>query len=433
MHNHFQKFPSGEFPSRRVVTQRILAGGALWAVTLANGGGSAVAAQNKAPGGFSPERLKRVTAAMQGAVDRGEVDGIVTLLFRRGEVAQVNTVGWQDKAAQTPVARDTIFRIASMTKPVTGVATLILIDDGKLKLDDPIDRWLPEFANPKVLRDPAALLDTAIPSPRPIRVVDLLTHRSGIATPDTKPGPLVAALKEADADKRLGFDAWIKRVAALPLAFEPGTTFGYGNSFDVLGVLVERVAGMKFADVLGKRIFAPLKMNDTAFWVPPEKRARLAAAPSRAGATPAALTSLPPFTAGAGGLVSTVDDYLKFARVLLDGGTSGEGRILSRRSVDYMTANYLTPEQRKVPFVGLPGFWAGDGFGLGVAVKDYLPVNSPVMGVASVGSYGWPGATGVWWEVDPKETMIQIFMVQGGNNEAARRAFQATAYQAIDD
>ena len=424
---------------RREVLHRSLRGGAALAVALPFGFSvSPLLARSKTgSGGFSPERLRLVTAAMQGAVDRGEVDGLVTLLYRHGEVAQVNTVGWQNKAANLPMRRDTIFRLASMTKPITGVAALILVDEGKLKIDDPVDRWLPELASPKLLRDPADPLDSAVPSPRPIRLVDLMTHRSGIATPDSKPGPLVSAFREAEADKKLGYDAWMKRIGALPLAYEPGTFFNYGNSVDVLGILVERVSGMKFPEFLQSRIFGPLGMVDTGFFMPKEKHARVAAMQPRSQTPPVGLltlaTAMPPYPAGAGGLLSTVDDYLKFARMLLGRGRLGDVKILSHRMVEYMSANYLTPEQRKLPFVGRENFWLGEGFGLTVAVKDNVTINSNVMGIASPGSFGWPGASGVWWEIDPKEDMIQLYMVQGGNNEPSRRAFQATAYQAIDD
>jgi CubicO group peptidase (beta-lactamase class C family) len=425
------------FPSvmkRREALRRALRGSA-GVVALLSAPQLAYAAGKGGPGGFSPERLKLVTAAMQSAVDKGEVDGIVTLLYRHGEVAQVNTVGWQSKTANLPMKRDTIFRMASMTKPITGVATMILVDEGKLKLDDPVDRWLPELANPKLLKDPMAPLDSAAPSPRPIRVVDLMTHRSGIATADMNKGPIAKALGEANAARTQGYDAWMKAIGALPLATEPGSFFNYGNSTDVLGILVERVSGVKFPEFLQTRIFAPLGMTDTGFFVPKEKHGRVAVAPpATSGAPPAAVAvSMPAFPAPAGGLFSTADDYLKFARMMLGRGKLGDVRIISHRAIDYMTANYLTPEQRKMPFVGIQNFWLGEGFGLTVAVKDNLAVNSAITGVGGPGTYGWPGATGVWWVVDPKEDMIQLYLVQGGSNEASRRAFQATAYNAIDD
>lgn len=376
-------------------------------------------------GGFSVEGLGRLAVAMQGAVDRGAVDGLVTLLFRRGVVAHLGRYGWQNKLANIPMTREAIFWIASMTKPITSVAALILVDEHKMKLSDPVDPWLPELAKPFLLHDPSDP-DSRKPSPQPIRIIDLLTHRSGVSTVG-----LAAALGEANVYADENFDTWISEVGKLPLDNIPGSTFAYGNSFDILGILIERAAGMPFADFLRTRIFEPLRMRDTAFFVPKDKRSRLAIGSNNpAREVP---TRTPSVIHAAGGLYSTVDDYLQFARMLLGRGQLEKTRIISHRSLDYMTSNYLTPEQRQQSFFGIKKFWHGEGFGLGVAVKDDLAVNSPVMGVGSPGTFGWPGVSGVWWAVDPREDMIQIFMVQGGDNEAPRRAFQERAYQAIAD
>ena len=383
---------------------------------------------------------------MQAAIDRDDAAGVVTLLYRHGAVAQVNAVGWQDEAAKTPMRRDTIFRIASMTKPIVAVAVLILIEEGKLALTMPVDTLLPELANPKLLQNPTDALASAIASPRGIIVLDLLTHRSGIVTPDTAAGPLVAALKEADAAREIGPDAWIKRIGALPLAYEPGARFNYGNSFDVLGVLVARASGMALPEFLETRIFRPLGMKDTGFMVPATKMARFATNYKIDPQTKARLiadqpgsashwANPPAFPSGAGGLVSTADDYLGFAKMLLGKGRSGDVRLLSHESVTLMTANELSPEQRKMPFSGFE-FWAGQGFGLGVSVVDDVArqARSP-FGFSSAGSFGWPGAFGTWWQADPKEDMIQIFMVQmpAADPRTPVRAFQAAGYRAIDD
>jgi len=398
------------------------------------------------PGGFSADGLKAVTAAMQAAIDRGDAAGVVTLLYRHGEIAQVDAVGYQDEAAKTPMRRDTIFRIASMTKPIVAVATLMLIEDGKFALSTPVERILPELADRKLLANPADPLDSAKPSPHGIVVSDLLTHRSGIVTPDTAPGPLVEALKGADAAREVGPDAWIKRVGALPLAYEPGTRFNYGNSFDVLGVLIARASGMSLPDFLETRIFKPLGMKDTGFFVPADKMARFTVnygvdpqTKKRVVADPADAHSRwakpPAFPAGAGGLVSTADDYLAFAKMLLGKGRSGDVRLLSHQSVALMTSNWLTPDQRKMPFSGFE-FWAGQGFGLGVSVVDDVArqAHSP-FGFSSAGSFGWPGAWGTWWQADHKEDMVQIFMIQlpAADPRTPVRAFQAAAYRAIDD
>jgi CubicO group peptidase (beta-lactamase class C family) len=427
-----------------VSRRHVLAGASMAAMTAA-----VPALAKSGPGGFAPDGLKAVTAAMQAAIDRGDAAGIVTLLYRHGAVAQVDVVGLQDKAAKTPMRRDTIFRIASMTKPIVAVATLMLVEDGKFGLSTPVEKILPELADRKLLANPSDPLDTAKPAPHGILVSDLLTHRSGIVTPDTVPGPLVEALKQADAAREIGPDEWIKRVGALPLAYEPGTRFNYGNSFDVLGVLIARASGMSLPDFLEARIFRPLGMKDTGFFVPADKMACLAVNygggkrdpltgwyPIVDQPGPGSRWAKPPaFPAGAGGLVSTADDYLAFAKMLLGKGRNGDVRLLSHQTVALMTTNWLTPEQRKMPFSGFE-FWAGQGFGLGVAVVDDVArqARSP-FGYSSAGSFGWPGAWGTWWQADPTEEMIQIFMIQlpAGDPHIPTRAFQAASYRAIDD
>jgi CubicO group peptidase (beta-lactamase class C family) len=429
---------------RRRLIMSSAAGGAL----LAAAPFRRLFAAGAGPGGFSPERLKAVTAGLQAAVDRGDTAGVVTLLYRHGEVAQVNALGWQDEAAKTPMRRDTIFRIASMTKPIVAVATLMLIEEGKLGLEEKIETHLPELADRKLLANPTDPLDTAKPCPRAITVTDLLTHRSGIAVPDMVPGPLATAFKEADmAGRAAGPDEWMKRIGALPLAYEPGSRFAYGNSFDVLGVLVARVSGKPLPEFLQERIFRPLGMKDTGFVVPADKMSRFATnygmpdpqthvRPVTDQPGPNSRWAKPPaFPSGAGGLTSTVDDYLAFAKALLGHGRSGDVRLLSHESVALMTANHLTPEQRKQPFVGLD-FWGGQGFGLGVSVVDDVAKQTRSnFGYSSAGSFGWPGAFGTWWQADPREDMIQIFMVQMAAADRRRplSVFQSLSYAAIDD
>jgi CubicO group peptidase (beta-lactamase class C family) len=404
---------------------------------IAAGGCSKFVEPDVGSAGLSLRGLHAVTAVLQEAVDRGDVGGIVTLIHRRGEIVQVDAVGHRDAAKTSPMARDSIFRIASMTKPITSVAALILLDEGRFDLLDPVDRWLPELAQPDVLPDPAAPLEARRPATRPIRVIDLLTHRSGIVTPRIPPGPLLDALTEADANNSTGHDVWLARIGELPLAHEPGTTFDYGNSVDVLGILIERVSGQALPDFMRERIFEPLGMSDTAFWIPPEKRER--AAPLQdLGRVPASWipshTEVPGFVSAAGGLYSTVDDYLKFARMLLGGGRLGDVRILDSRTVDRMTTNQLPEAQRQgLPFGGPPDYWTGMGFGLGLAVQHAAAVATRELGIASAGSFGWPGVFGTWWQADPAQEMILIFMVPGGDAEPGRWAFQAAAYRAIVD
>jgi CubicO group peptidase (beta-lactamase class C family) len=403
----------------------------------------AAAFAKSAPGGFSAERLAKITPLVQSYLDKGPLAGIVDIVCRHGEIAHVDALGWQDVENKVAMKRDSIFRIASMTKPTVGAATLILMDEGKLSLTDPVEKFLPELANRKVLRDLAGPLDNSYDSPRSITIEDLMTHRSGIITPDNGKGPLVDAIVAADTKGRAeGPDAWIKAVGELPLAYKPGTEFRYGNSIDVLGVLVARAAGIKLGEFLQSRIFGPLGMVDTGFWVPEKKQSRLCvpytmeASGQRVKSTAARPLDKPPaFESGAGGLVSTADDYLKFARMLLGKGKLGNTRILSHNAVGLMTVDHLTPDQRRMPFQGIRDYWSGQGFGLTVAVIDNVARWSPSNGYSSAGSFYWPGATACQWQADPKEDMITIHMVQLTNGFAATpfNKIREAAYEAIED
>lgn len=423
---------------RRLGWSRLLAFGTVLALlqTIACASPESPRESSESAARFSAAGLEAVTSTLQAAVDRGDLGGIVTLIFRRGEVVQVDAVGYRDPETREPMARDSIFRIASMSKPIAAVATLILLDEGRFSLEDPVDRWLPELANPTVLPNPAAPLESATPSPRPIRVIDLLTHRSGIVTPRDPDGPLRQALTRADANNSVGYDQWIAWIGDLPLAHVPGSTYDYGNSFDVLGIFVERVSGMKYPDFLRERIFEPLGMIDTAFMVPPDKHGRFAALQSL-GRVPASWIpsekSVPNYPSAAGGLYSTADDYLKFARMLLGRGAVDGVRILESATVDAMTTDYLTDEQRKgEPFHGLTNFWNGQGFGLGVAVKLSPTAHASELGGASVGSFAWPGVFGTWWQADPQEDLILVYLVPGGDSRPTRWAFQKAVYEAME-
>jgi CubicO group peptidase (beta-lactamase class C family) len=428
--------------------RRVLAGSGA-AVLGAGLSSRLIAAPRLAPGGFAAERLAQIPPLLQSYVDDGSIAGAVTLLYRQGEIAQVAAVGYRDIAARAPMRHDTIFRLASMTKPITAAATLTLVDQGKIGLLDPIDRWLPELANPRVLDAADGALGRTHPAPRPITVADLLTHRSGVAG-QFETGPLAratAGLRDGDPT----FDVWLKRLAGLPLAYDPGTRFNYGTSHDVLGALISRVTGMSFEDYLRQAIFAPLGMTDTAFWVPQAKRGRLAEIydrdPQTGRQVPASRpvpTAAPVFQSGSGALLSTVDDYLKFARMLLGKGRLGDTRILSRPTVAMMTTNWLSPAQLAQGFVGQADFWASQGFGLGVSVTTDVAKLDPARNVySSVGSFGWPGSTGVYWRADPVEDLIAIYMIQTANpsapagpvgrqRQAPVIAFGSAAYAAIE-
>ena len=405
-----------------------------------------LAAASPERAGFSRERLARLGERMQEFEADERLSGVVTLVWRKGRVVHRDVLGYQDVEAKTPMRRDTLFRIASMSKPITSVAVLMLVEDGKLQLNEPVDRWLPELARPRVLKDPAGPLARTTPAARPITVNDLLTHRSGLAYPFTSSGPLSKAMLEAGLlgwSSTLSPDQWMQRLGKLPLAYAPGARWNYSVSTDVLGVLVERASGIPFPEFLRTRIFEPLGMQDTAFWVPPEKMDRLATlyaldpkgALSASDRPPGSAAANPPaFASGGGGLISTADDYLRFGRMLLDKGRLDGVRILSPRMVELMTTNQLSEEQRRIPFLGLD-FWAGEGFGLGVSVVDdpTKALGSPLI---SKGTHGWGGAHGTWYFVDPEQELVAVMMIQltgGGQILRMIPAFETAVYQAIEE
>jgi len=371
-------------------------------------------------GGLNPQALAQIPAALQSVVDAGDLSGFVTLVWRKGEIAQVNVLGQRDIAAGKPMTRDTLFRIASMTKPVTSIAAMMLMEEGKLKLEDPVTRWLPELADMQVLKDPEGPLDQTYPAPRDITVEDLMTHRSGLAYGFTSLGPISHAYEErlgSPLVNRLTPDEWLKALGTLPLSFPAGERFHYSHATEVLGFLVARIEGRPLGEVLHKRIFKPLGMKDTFFWCPPEKRDRLAKlyrAPPEGGPledVSLPQTDAPPaFEGGGGGLISTADDYLKFAQMMLGGGEVDGVRLVKPETIALMTANRLTPAQREIPFMGIP-FWGGQGFGLGVSVITD-PEKQAWMGAGSKGAFGWPGAFGTWWQADPAENMVLIYLIQ---------------------
>jgi len=396
------------------------------------------------PGGFSTERLKRLTRAMQSYVDNGGIAGVATLVHRHGEEAHSDVLGWQDEEAQVPMRHDTLFRIASMTKPIVSVAALMLVEEGKLRLGEPVDRLLPELSNRKVLRKPDGALDDVYDAPRPITLKDLLLHRSGIPYPLTAEGPLANALFDFNQlvlPRNLPMDDWMARLGALPLVYEPGQRWHYGFSTDVLGVLIQRASGVLFPDFLRTRIFEPLAMEDTFFWVPEDKKHRFGPAYTPDPKTGKRIVQDDPegsrwlnpasFPSGGAGLVSTADDYLKFAKVILGRGRSGDVRLLSRPAFELMTTDHLTAAERATPFLGMP-FWTSMGFGLGLSIADN-PIGQDWLG--SPGRLGWPGAYGTWWVADPKEDLIALMMIQlyFGAGGYMRNDCETAIYQAIDD
>ncbi len=394
--------------------------------------------------GLSRTRLGRMHETMVGHVECGEVPGIVTLVSRRGEV-HVDAIGMKAVEGSDPMRRDTIFRIASMTKPIAAVAAVILMEECKLRLDEPVDLLLPELAERRVLKRLDGPLDDTVPANRPITLRDLLTLRLGIGAVMAPPGgyPIQEAMDEAEIapgwdSPSLAPDEWMKRLGGLPLVHQPGDRWMYETGSDVLGVLISRATGGSLETFFRERIFEPLRMEDTGFSVPAAKLDRLASC-YRADPETGALElydaaddsrwSHPPvFESGGGGLVSTVDDYLAFSRMMLNKGKYGSERILSRPSVELMTTEHLTPEQRAGVdmFFGDNSSW---GFGMSVVTRRDDLASTP-------GRFGWDGGYGTSGYSDPEEDMVGILMTQRlASPESARidLDFWTSAYGAIDD
>ncbi|TFV58983.1 class A beta-lactamase-related serine hydrolase [Mycobacterium sp. PS03-16] len=365
-------------------------------------------------------------ASIREAVDGGLLSGAVTLVWQGGRVLQVNELGHRDIEARLPMQRDTIFRIASMTKPVTVAAAMALVDAGRLALTDPVTTWLPELADMRVLDTPGGPLDKTHPARRPITVDDLMTHRSGLAYFFSVVGPLARAYGRISAKQHP--DAWLAEIAALPLQHQPGDRMTYSNATDVLGILLERIEGKSLQEVLTERVLGPLGMADTAFYVASRNRGRVATmykltadntlSHDAMGPPP---VSAPPFCMGGANLFSTADDYLRFARMLLAGGELDGVRVLSEESVRLMRADRLTTEQKRHPFLGMP-FWLGRGFGLNLSVVTDPAKSRQLFGPGGEGTFSWPGAYGTWWQADPTADLIVIYLIQNFPNLGADAA-----------
>jgi CubicO group peptidase (beta-lactamase class C family) len=359
-------------------------------------------------------------ASIREAIDAGLLAGAVTMVWHAGAVLQVNELGYRDVGARLPMQRDTIFRIASMTKPVTVAAAMTLIEEGKLALTDPVAKWLPELSDLRVLVDPQGPLEKTEPARRLITFDDLMTHRSGLAYAFSILGPLARAYGRMSF--RQNQDRWLTELAALPLAHQPGVRLTYSHATDVLGIALSRIEDKPLSDVLSERIFQPLGMTDTGFSVGTEGRRRAATMYKleQAGGPdpvlnhdamgPAPITD-PPFCTGGAGLWSTVDDYLRFARMLLAGGTVDGTRVLSADSVRQMRTDRLTDEQKQYEFLGMP-FWIGRGFGLNLSVVTDPAKSRQLYGPGGLGTFSWPGAYGTWWQADPSADLILIYLIQ---------------------
>ncbi len=394
--------------------------------------------------GLSAARLRRMRDILARHVESGSVPGLVALVERRGEV-HVEALGVMEAGGSAPMPADAIFRIASLTKHVTAVATMILVEECLLRLDDPIDEWLPELSGRRVLREPSASLDDTVPALRPISVRDLLTFRMGLGEA-LEPNSANQAMREAGLSAgphgpSFGPEEWIKRLGALPLAAQPGEQWFYNTGSDVLGVLISRVTGRPLGEFYSSRIFEPLGMTDTAFHVPPAKLDRLPAAyrpdpvtgslERTDGPENSRWAAPPAFFSGAGGpgLVSTAADLHAFYAMLRNGGVAGGRRILARPTIELMTTDQLTDEQKaaNAPFFGGSSGW---GLGFNVVTRRDDVFNTP-------GRYGWTGGTGTTAYTDPAEDLTGILLTQRYMTSPVPPKvfvdFWTGAYQAIDD
>jgi CubicO group peptidase (beta-lactamase class C family) len=392
--------------------------------------------------GLSSERLERIATAVQRQIDNKRIAGAVTLVVRHGKVAWFKPQGMMDREADKPMTNDAMFRICSMSKPITTAAVMMLYEEGKFLLDDPVSDYLPEFRHPKVLVKPASGQPYTIPATREISIRDLLRHTSGLTYQWNEDlGPMYE--KAGVASGLLQYDGTIgdsvKRLAALPLLFNPGDRWEYGLSLDVLGRLVEVVSGKPFDEFLRARVFDPLGMKDTYFFVPANKVDRLATAytyypdkglnrfpdtPIREGSfvysADYPVRGPKKLFSGGAGLVSTAMDYARFCQMMLDEGKFGNQRLLSRKSVELMTHDQL-------------GKISSDmAFGLGFGIDG---VKGPLEELGSVGAYQWGGFFYTGFTIDPKEQMIIIFMAQlhPTGDLTLDHEINVLAYQAIND
>ncbi|MBX3478891.1 MAG: beta-lactamase family protein [Caulobacter sp.] len=420
-----------------------LAAGAL----LAGQGASPVLAQVKpavlAPVkpesvGFSSERLAKLDASMKALVDQGRVPGVVTYVARHGKVVHYSIYGKADLETGAPLTEDTIFRMYSQTKPVTGVAMMILFEEGRWKLDDPVTKYVPEFKSLKVFK---GLDDKGEPILEPVArsatMRELMSHTAGFAYGLVIDNPVDKAYRDSRLLGSKTLQDMVDEAARLPLASQPGERWKYSIAVDVQGYIIEKLSGQSLPDFMQSRIFGPLGMKDTAFYVPDDKKARQASlyTYNRTGQIIPAdgfmvldVSKPPTAASGGGGLMSTVADYARFAQMLANGGELGGVRILAPSTIRLMASNHLTDEQLASQPLG-----PGVGFGLDVSVvMDPARAGTP----AGKGSYSWGGAAGTWFWVDPENDMIVLGMIQvlgGGGALRLDDLSQQMIYSALVD
>jgi CubicO group peptidase (beta-lactamase class C family) len=384
-------------------------------------------AKNPEEVGFSSERLKKISAGLKSDVESGKIPGAVVLIARKGKIAYYDAIGYQDREKKIPMKRDSIFRVASMTKPFTSLAIMMLVEEGKIQIGYPVSRYLPEFKDLKVGMEKT---DTAnnrkelvfVPAEREMTVQDLLRHTSGI-TYGIFGKSMVKDLYNVKETNPFDFNQtnaeMVTKLSKLPLQYQPGTTWDYSMSTDVLGRIVEVVSGLELDVFIAERITKPLKLSDSGFWAEGGKANRLAEpqVDQATGKRPALFhdsLQRPKWIAGGAGMISTAADYARFCQMFLNGGVLDGVRLISPKTVELMTANHLPPVIQFSP-ISYPLFQAiipspevGQGFGLGFAVRTETGRNALP---GSAGDYFWAGAYGTYFWIDPKEQMVVVLMM----------------------
>jgi len=389
--------------------------------------------------GLSSERLARISATLKADIEAGRIPGAVIAIARHGKLVALDAYGWRDKAAGVAMTTDTIFNIASMTKPMTAVGALMLYEQGKILIDDPLSKYFPKFAQMRVAARDADGEPTAdtVPANRQITIQDLMRHTSGIIY-GGRGNTLVHKMYPAgsgDASRDYDGAAFMDKLASLPLLYQPATVWDYGFGLDMLGLTIEQLSKQTLGQYLQANLFAPLGMTDTGFSIPPDKAARYARPlpvdpdTGKAQERSPELTQSLKFECGGGCAASTASDYLRFAMMLMNGGRSGEARLLGRKTVDYMLSDQLGPNIKNL--VGKADPTRADyGFGLGLAVRTTPGV---VRMMGSVGQFSWPGASGTDWWVDPREELAVVYLsaAPGPIRWHYRQKINALVYQAI--
>ncbi|MEY3979048.1 MAG: hypothetical protein RLZZ375_477 [Pseudomonadota bacterium] len=397
--------------------------------------------------GLSKQRLARVRGVIEAEINASRMPGAVVLVARKGAVVHAESLGWQDKDTGTPMKRDTIFRAYSMTKPLVSVVTMMLVEEGKLQLTDPVSKFFPSLANLQVLTNPADPNSPREPAKRPITVHDLLRHTSGITYGEfTRFASVKAAYEEAGlfspkipmVSIAMSPEQQIEAFAKAPLVWQPGTTFDYGLSTDLLGRVLEKISGKSLGALLDEKLIKPLGMKDTHFVVPASKVTRIAEPfkldPATGGPSMPVLDVTKPTgnESGGAGMSTTADDYFRFCQMLLNGGTLDGRRYLSRTTVALMASDHLgpkvaTPVQPGEVLMGIQGYT----FGLGFMVRQQAGI-AAVPG--SEGDFAWGGAAGTFFWIDPKEQLVAVMMAQtpGPIRQSYRRMIKTLVYQALD-